>query len=77
MWIRYYGTSDEEEFYFDEPENDNIWEAIVSYMDDEIRETVHARYAPCSRVCFLGAYIEEYDREFENLLAMEFGIEWF
>lgn len=23
------------------------WDAIASYMDDEIRETVHAELAPC------------------------------
>ena len=76
MWIRYYGTSDGEEFYFDEPENNNTWEAIVSYMDDEIREDIHAQCAPCSKRYFLESYIEK-DPEFEQLLAMEFGIEWY
>ena len=72
MWLK-----DREEFFdLNYPENNNTWEAIVSYMDDEIREDVHARCAPCSKRYFLESYIEK-DPEFEQLLAMEFGIEWF
>ena len=31
-----------EEFNLDAPENERTWEAIASYIDDDIRESVHA-----------------------------------
>lgn len=71
MWLR-----NGEDFYFDEPENKTIWESIVNLMDDETREAVHAEYAPCSKRWFLESYLER-DSEFEQVLAEEFGIEWF
>ncbi|WP_249311965.1 hypothetical protein [Congzhengia minquanensis] len=50
------------------------WDAIVSYMDDEIRETVHAELAPCSEHEFLKRYLE-LDPEFKKLLKDEFNME--
>jgi len=70
MWERY-----GEEFNIDDPDNNNIWDAIVNYMDDEIREAVHMECAPCSKRYFLETYLE-HDPNFEYLLGMEFGIEW-
>lgn len=52
----------------------NVWNAIVNYMDDEIRETVHSEIAPCTEEEFLSRYIE-LDPDFERLLKNEFGIE--
>ena len=31
----------------------NLWPDIASYMDDNIRESVHTELAPCTAVIFL------------------------
>lgn len=67
MWMRY----GEE---FDVNNDHDMWDVIVSYMDDEIREKVHMENAPCSNEHFLNAYIEE-DRAFMDFLWTEFRIE--
>lgn len=36
-----------------------LWGAIVEMMDDDIRERVHDRLAPCSEAEFLAAYLKE------------------
>ena len=41
----------------EEIESRNLWEAIVAVMDDDIREDVHAAYAPCSKERFLNEYL--------------------
>ena len=46
----------------------------MSYMDDEIREAVHAELAPCSEHEFLKRYLE-LDPEFKKLLKDEFNME--
>lgn len=51
-----------------------LMETIATYMDDDIRETVHAELAPCEPAKFLTRYVE-LDPEFENLLKSEFSIE--
>jgi len=33
-------------------------DAIVNYMDDDIREATHNAVAPCTEVEFLAAYLE-------------------
>tara|TARA_R100001530_G_C4293351_1_gene148587 strand:+ start:98 stop:310 length:213 start_codon:yes stop_codon:yes gene_type:complete len=39
--------------------NDSLaWDAVVQLMDDDIREDVHARLAPCTKYAFLTAYLE-------------------
>ncbi len=50
------------------------WEAIVNYMDDEIRERVHFELAPCEHEEFLWRYLE-LDPNFEDLLWSEFSID--
>lgn len=55
---------------------DETRDAIVNYMDDDKREIVHMELAPCTNRQFIERYIE-LDPEFEQLLAEEFGIEWF
>ena len=52
----------------------NLWDAIVGYMDDDIRENVHFDLAPCSEESFLNEYVKR-DPKFEKLLDEEFGIE--
>lgn len=47
---------------------------IASYMDDEIREDIAFKLAPCTPEAFLRAYVEE-DESFEELLKIEFSIE--
>ena len=51
----------------------DVWENIVNYMDDEIREKVHAEIAPCSNREFLLDYCER-DEDFINVLLTEFSI---
>lgn len=51
-----------------------LMDAIASYMNDDMRETVHAELAPCEPEEFLKRYLE-LDPDFEELLENEFGIE--
>lgn len=48
------------------------WDAIASYMNDDIREQVHAEKAPCTRKEFLDRYME-LDPDFQDLLDSEFS----
>ena len=68
MWMR-----NGEDFYFSE--NKHIWNAVVNYMNDEIREMVAEELAPCSEDVFIRRYLE-LAPDFEYLLGEEFGIEW-
>jgi hypothetical protein len=52
---------------------DEMWNAIVNLMDDEIRESVHRELAPCTNDEFLTRYTE-LDPEFEEMLENEFSI---
>lgn len=47
---------------------------IALYMDEDIREELHGKLAPCAPETFLNAYIEKVP-EFEELLKNEFSIE--
>lgn len=49
------------------------YEIMVTYMNDEIREQVHAELAPCTRTQFLKRYLE-LDYNFYTLLFIEFRI---
>lgn len=40
------------------------WEATTALMDDEIREEIHAKLAPCTKEEFLRAYMEAHEEEF-------------
>ena len=51
---------------------------IASYMDDDLREELHAHLAPCTQDEFLSAYIERAetdDPEFIEILCREFEFE--
>ena len=48
------------------------WEAIASYMDDDIRETVHAELAPCTPDAFLKRYCQLDEDFLPGLLKVEF-----
>lgn len=54
--------------------NEEEWENIATYMNDEIREDLHFEMAPCEPEEFLRAYVEK-DPDFEELLNSEFSIE--
>ena len=54
-----------------EIEKASKWEAIASYMDDDIREDVHSDLAPCTRAEFLEEYLKR-DPRFQDLLDSEF-----
>lgn len=47
---------------------------IATYMNDEIREEIHAEHAPCTPDEFIAAYLEE-DPEFIDLLKREFDFD--
>ena len=51
------------------------WDAITSYMNDDLREQVHAELAPCSPKDFLTRYLE-LDPDFQDLLDDEFSPEY-
>ena len=51
-----------------------LMDTIVSYMDDDKREEVHAELAPCTNEEFLKRYLE-LDPQFAIVLKNEFGIE--
>lgn len=57
---------------FDRAISQKDMDVIGSYMDDEIRETVHGELAPCSPEEFLIRYLE-LDPEFLDLLITEFN----
>ena len=60
--------------------NDLTMENIATYMDDELREKVHLKEAPCSNEHFLVAYYEELQlgkdnkEGFFDILLYEFDI---
>lgn len=37
---------------------DRIWSQVVNVMDDDIREEVHTKFAPCSNRKFLSEYLK-------------------
>ena len=51
----------------------DVWENIVNYMDDEIREKVHGEIAPCSNREFLLEYCD-CDTKFRPILWLEYDI---
>lgn len=53
--------------------NNETMENICTYMDDDIREELHFKLAPCSNRTFLEEYCER-DPEFTELLKKEFDI---
>lgn len=54
--------------------SEQILNDIATYMDDDIREELHFRLAPCEPELFLKEYIKR-DPAFAELLKTEFGIE--
>lgn len=61
-------------FKFTHAITQELMDTIATYMDDEIREQVHAEIAPCEPEEFLRRYLE-LDSEFSELLESFFGIE--
>lgn len=51
-----------------------LLDIIATYMNDEIRESVHIELAPCTPEEFLRRYVE-LDPDFKELLKTEFRIE--
>lgn len=54
--------------------NDSTMEAIAVLMNDEVREYLNYKLAPCSNELFLKEYVKR-DPAFEDLLKNEFSIE--
>lgn len=52
---------------------------IATYMDDEIREELHSKLAPCSHEEFIDAYLDKVkfdcDDDFEEILYSEFDFD--
>jgi hypothetical protein len=42
------------------------YEIIENLMDDEIREELHAEYAPCTNQFFLDKYLEAHEAKFHE-----------
>lgn len=53
---------------------DNTMSAIVALMDDNTREIVHRKLAPCTNYEFLKEYCK-HEPSFTNVLENEFSIE--
>lgn len=47
------------------------FEAIVQYMDDEIRERLHGELSPCEPQYFYEAYCVEHFRKFGEIFFTE------
>ena len=54
--------------------SDKLMATIGSYMNDDIREQVHAELAPCTTEEFMARYLE-LDTDFEVLLRIEFDLD--
>lgn len=54
--------------------DNKMMEILQLFMDDEIREECHFKYAPCSNEYFIKKYMEK-DTEFERLVVEECGID--
>ena len=73
-WLRKWViTYWQDPFDWDSDENKDVYEAVVNYMYNNIRELVHMEEAPCTKQRFIEKYIEK-DPEFEQLLYSEFNI---
>ena len=42
------------------------FEAALEYMDDEIREELHSKLAPCEEQEFFTAYEESHEKKFDE-----------
>lgn len=40
------------------------WEATTALMDDDIREALHAKLAPCTKEEFLEVYMQAHEEAF-------------
>nr|DAH87586.1 MAG TPA: hypothetical protein [Caudoviricetes sp.] len=49
-------------------------DVIATYMEDDAREKIHSKMAPCEPEAFLKAYVKQ-DPDFEEVLKSEFSIE--
>lgn len=54
--------------------DDNLMGTFVSYMDNDLREQLHAELCPCTNEEFLYSYAE-LDTGFEEILESEFELE--
>jgi len=61
-----------EDIYDETHMTDPEMDALVNYMDDDIREKVHQELAPCTHEEFILRYIE-LDPEFEKVIDQEFS----
>lgn len=41
----------------------NLWDAVTMMMDDDLREALHDRLAPCTEHQFLSEYLRLADRD--------------
>lgn len=44
--------------------DENLYDAAVNLMDDQIREELHNELAPCSNLEFLEAYCKKHKEKF-------------
>ena len=53
-------------FVLDENGNEVLWSAAAYMMDDDIRETLHFKLAPCDEQTFFDAYIKMHKIKFNE-----------
>lgn len=44
-------------------EERGLWDTVTQFMDDDVRESVHDKLAPCTDKEFLKAYLQEADED--------------
>ena len=57
---------DHTKFVLDKNGNEILWEAAAYMMDDDIRETLHFKLAPCDNQTFFDAYIKMHKAKFNE-----------
>ena len=48
-----------------------VFETISYMMDDDLREELHSRLAPCTEQEFMTAYCEAHEKKFGELWALD------
>ena len=51
---------------YDEDGNEIIWELATQFMDDEIREELHAKLAPCTKQVFWDEYCKAHEEKYDE-----------
>jgi hypothetical protein len=62
---------DNMKFVFDSDGNKIFYQSAVNLMDDDIREELHAKLAPCTKQVFFDEYVKAHREKFnEDFVVM-------